>query len=131
MTVSLQILVANGPGSPAMMRFLPAGFWWRVSAWSEIAAMTSSFLVAVGFFIARKNGTQIPDHISLITTVATTTVVWVSVTFLGPQTSRETLVKFFRLVRPAGPGWTPVRAEAGVTSSPDSPDVTLTSRTYP
>jgi hypothetical protein len=92
-----------------------------VSAWSEIAAMTSSFIVAVGFFIARKNGAQIPDHISLIATVATTTVVWVSVTLLGPQTSRETLVAFYRLVRPAGPGWKPVRDEAGVTSSPDSP----------
>ena len=66
-------------------------------------------------------GAQIPDHISLITTVATTTVIWVSVTFLGPQTTRDTLVSFYRLVRPAGPGWNAVRAEAGVTASPDSP----------
>ena len=26
----------------------------------------------------------------------------------------QTLVAFYRLVRPAGPGWDPVRAEAGV-----------------
>jgi hypothetical protein len=50
--------------------------------------------------------------------VATTTVVWVSVTFLGPQTSRGTLLKFYTLVRPAGPGWKSVRAEAGVGASP-------------
>jgi uncharacterized membrane protein AbrB (regulator of aidB expression) len=29
-------------------------------------------------------------------------------------------VSFVKLVRPAGPGWAEVRAEAGVTSSPDS-----------
>jgi hypothetical protein len=116
---AFDLILSIGAGTGLI--YLLRWFWWRVSAWSEIAAMTSSFLVAVGFFVARKNGAQIPDHISLITTVATTTVVWVSVTFLGPQTSRETLVTFFRLVRPAGPGWNPVRAEAGVTSSPDSP----------
>jgi hypothetical protein len=32
-----------------------------------------------------------------------------------------TLVKFFRLVRPAGPGWKWVRAEAHVAPAADSP----------
>jgi hypothetical protein len=101
--------------------YLLRWFWWRVSAWSEIAAMIGSFVVAIGFFIARKNGVQIADHVSLIATVATTTVIWVTVTFLGPQTDRATLVKFFTLVKPAGPGWKSVQAEAGVGASPDSP----------
>ena len=30
-------------------------------------------------------------------------------------------MSFYRLVRPAGPGWKSVRAEAGVAASPDSP----------
>jgi SSS family solute:Na+ symporter len=116
---AFDLILSIGAGTGLL--YLLRWFWWRVSAWSEIAAMISSFLVAVSFFVARKNGAQIADHISLIATVATTTVVWVSVTFLGPQTSRDTLVKFFRLVRPAGPGWNAVRAEAGVATSPDSP----------
>jgi len=29
-------------------------------------------------------------------------------------------VRFYRLTRPAGPGWKPVQADAGVGSSPDS-----------
>ena len=116
---AFDLILSIGAGTGLL--YLLRWFWWRVNAWSEIAAMISSFLVAVGFFVARKNGAQIADHISLIVTVATTTVVWVSVTFLGPQTSRETLVKFFALVRPAGPGWHWVRAEAGVGASPDSP----------
>jgi len=49
-----------------------------------------------------------------------TTVVWVSVAFLSPPTARETLISFYTLVRPAGPGWTSVRAEAGIAASPDS-----------
>ena len=65
------------------------------------AAHGEGEVVAVGFFVARKNSVLIPDHLSLIATVATTTVVWVSVTLLGPQTSRETLVTFYRPFRPA------------------------------
>ena len=120
---AFDLILSIGAGTGLL--YLLRWFWWRVSAWSEIAAMISSFLVAVSFFVARKNGAQIADHVSLIATVATTTVVWVSVTFLGPQTSRDTLVKFYRLVRPAGPGWNAVRAEAGVAASPDSPAQSL------
>jgi solute:Na+ symporter, SSS family len=116
---AFDLILSIGAGTGLL--YLLRWFWWRVSAWSEIAAMSSSFLVAVGFFIARKNGAQIPDHVSLIAAVATTTVVWMIVTVLGPRTGRDTLVSFYRLVRPAGPGWNPVRAEAGVTASPDSP----------
>ena len=43
------------------------------------------------------------------------------VTLFGPQTSRETLVKFYSLVKPAGPGWAAIRAESGVAASGDSP----------
>jgi hypothetical protein len=57
---------------------------------------------------------------SLVATVITTTVVWVTVTLRTQPTARATLVAFYRLVRPAGPGWGPVRAEAGVGPSPDS-----------
>jgi len=116
---AFDLILSIGAGTGLL--YLLRWFWWRVSAWSEIAAMIGSFIVAVGFFIARKNGVQIPDHVSLIATVATTTVIWMTVTFLGPQTDRATLVSFFKLVKPAGPGWKSVQAEAGVGPSPDSP----------
>src|SRR3989442_3852264 len=82
--------------------------------------MVSSFLVAVGFFAAGKAGHAVPAHVSLVVTVVTTTVVWVTVTYLTRPTDRGALVAFYRLVRPAGPGWGPVRADAGVGPSPDS-----------
>src|SRR5690606_18715678 len=86
----------------------------------EIAAMASSFLVAIGFFIARKAGVEVAPHVALLLTVATTTVVWITTTFLTRPTNRETLESFYRLVRPAGPGWREVRASAGLPPSPDS-----------
>jgi hypothetical protein len=58
--------------------------------------------------------------VALLTSVAITTTVWVTVACLGPATDRSTLVEFYRLVRPAGPGWETVRAEAGLPPSPDS-----------
>ena len=120
---AFDLILSIGAGTGLL--YLLRWFWWRVSAWSEVAAMISSFLVALGFFVARKNGVEVPSHISLIATVLATTVVWVTVTLLAPPTDRATLVSFYRLVRPAGPGWTSVRAEAGVEASPDSPALAL------
>ena len=115
---SFELLMSIGAGTGLL--YLLRWFWWRVNAWSEIAAMTSSFAVAVGFAVASRMGAEIPSHVGLLVTVAVTTVVWISVTYLAPPTDRATLVAFYRLVRPAGPGWTSVRAEAGVGPSPDS-----------
>jgi len=115
---SFELMLSVGAGTGLL--YLLRWFWWRVNAWSEIAAMASSFLVALGFFLANRAGTTIPSHVALLATVATTTVVWVAATLLTAPTDRATLVAFYRLVRPAGPGWEPVRAEAGVGPSPDS-----------
>ena len=116
---AFDLILSIGAGTGLI--YLLRWFWWRVSAWSEISAMIGSFVVAIGVFIAKKNGVQVADHVSLIATVAATTAIWVTVTFLGPQTDRATLVSFFKLVKPAGPGWKSVQAEAGVGASAESP----------
>jgi len=82
--------------------------------------MVSSFLVAAGFLAADRAGAGIAPHVALLISVAVTTVVWVVVALVAPPTDRATLVAFYRRVRPAGPGWGAVRAEAGVGPSPDS-----------
>jgi Na+/proline symporter len=115
---AFQLMMSVGAGTGLI--YLLRWFWWRVNAWSEIAAMVSSFLVALGFEVARRAGADVPPHVSLVATVAVTTVVWVSVAYLTPPTDHATLVEFYRLVRPAGPGWSRVQADAGVGPSPDS-----------
>jgi Na+/proline symporter len=114
---SFELLMSIGAGTGLL--YLLRWYWWRVNAWSEIAAMASSFLVAVGFFVAGKAGAAIPSHVGLLTTVGVTTLVWVGTTFLTVPSDRGTLVAFYRLVRPSGPGWAPIRAVAGATGTPD------------
>jgi Na+/proline symporter len=115
---SFELLMSVGAGTGLI--YLLRWYWWRINAWSEVAAMASSFVIAVGFFIAGKNGLAIPAHVALLVTVAVTTTAWVTITLVTPRTERRTLVSFYRLVRPAGPGWRDVRAEAGLPPSPDS-----------
>jgi len=112
----LILSVGAGTGLIYLLRW----FWWRVNAWCEVAAMVSSFVVAIGFAIAARTGHPVPAHISLILTVAATTLVWVAVAYLAPSTDRTTLLSFYKLVRPAGPGWESIRREAGLPASPDS-----------
>jgi hypothetical protein len=52
-------------------------------------------------------------------TVAVTTAVWVAATFLTAPTDAATLERFYRVARPAGPGWTDVRLRCGGLSSSD------------
>jgi len=112
------LLLSIGAGTGLL--YLLRWYWWRVNAWAEVAAMGGSFTTAVIFEIIRRTGTPIADHVSLLATVGVTSVVWIAAAFLGPKTDRATLVNFYKLVRPAGPGWKLVQAEAGVGPSPDS-----------
>jgi len=115
---SFDLMLSIGAGTGLI--YLLRWFWWRINAWSEIAAMASSFSVAVYFFIRGKMGQPVPQHISLLVTIAFTTVVWLVVTYLTKPVSREKLISFYQLVKPAGPGWTKIRQEAGLDNSPDS-----------
>lgn len=115
---SFDILLSVGAGTGLI--YLLRWFWWRVSAWSEISAMISSFGMAVTLFLLRKSGMDIPAHSSLLVMIAVTSAVWLATTYLAPPTDRQTLVDFYRLVRPAGPGWNSIRRETGLESSRDS-----------
>ena len=113
---ALLLSVGAGTGLLYLLRW----FWWRINAWSEIVAMFSSFTVALGFFIAKRNGFHMPESMQLLITIAITTVCWVTATFLTKPVDDATLVAFYHKVRPAGPGWTRVRALANSEPSPDS-----------
>jgi len=115
---AFQLLLSVGAGTGLI--YLLRWFWWRINAWSEIAAMISSFAIALGVFIARKSGLPISETAALIGTVVATTVVWVSVTLLTPPTDDATLERFYEKTRPMGPGWARVRRASNLPPSPDS-----------
>jgi len=115
---AFELLLAVGAGTGLL--YLLRWFWWRVNAWSEIAAMLSSFLLAIAFAVLNRTGHPVDVAIALIISVSVTTLVWVTTALFTEPTERSRLVAFYRLVRPAGPGWASVQAEAGVGPSLDS-----------
>ncbi|MGA2533681.1 MAG: sodium:solute symporter family protein [Candidatus Aminicenantales bacterium] len=112
---SFDIIIQVGAGTGLL--YLVRWFWWRVNAWCEVNAMVSSFGFSVLLLILRKTGVVIPTHYALILTVFATTVVWMLTAFLGPKTDRQTLITFYKKIRPFGPGWEPVRKEAGISKA--------------
>jgi solute:Na+ symporter, SSS family len=108
---SFELMLSVGAGTGLL--YLARWFWWRVNAWAEIAAMATSFGLAVALFIAARQGLAPAAPVSLVLTVAITSVVWLAAAYLGPATDRAVLVEFYRTVRPAGPGWSSIRRDAG------------------
>lgn len=109
---AFQVLLSIGAGTGLL--YIVRWFWWRVSAWCEIVAMVVSLLTSL--LVPR----LMPDAGFAITTivqVGITTVAWLITAFVGPTTERATLVSFVQKVKPVGPGWTAIRAEAGVSDS--------------
>jgi len=112
---SFDIILQVGAGTGLL--YLVRWFWWRVNAWCEVNAMVSSFAFSILLLVLRKFGVIVPTHYALILTVAVTTISWVLTAYLGPQTDRQTLINFYKRVRPFGPGWKSVRREAGINEA--------------
>ena len=112
----LMLSVGAGTGLLYLLRW----FWWRVNAWSEIAAMVASFLIAAALFVAGRSGHAVPTHLGLLLTIAVTTTLWLAVTWLTPPTDRRVLERFHALARPAGPGWAGIRQASGDLPSSDN-----------
>ncbi len=109
---AFNILLQVGAGTGLLL--LLRWFWWRINAAAEITGMVVSFLVALVFFFAGRLGFEpafgLADWHQLVVGVAITTLSWIVVMFLTPQTSEATLENFYRKIRPIGPGWEPVKA---------------------
>ena len=110
-----EILISIGAGTGLL--YMLRWFWWRINAWCEVAAMVSSFLISMVFFVLKKTGHPIPFANTVLCSVAFTTLCWVITAFVSAPTSRERLIAFYKKVHPTGPGWTTIREEAGVTQA--------------
>jgi len=103
-----QIILMFGAGTGSI--FILRWFWWRINAWSEIAAMICSGIVSVlfefspiGDLIFNENFIQPYFKFPLV--VLITTFVWLTVTFMTKPDDDETLIKFYEKTNPGGPGW--------------------------
>ena len=102
----LLIVTGAGTGSVLILRW----YWWRINAWSEVSSMAAAFAVSVILQTVFHLDSDNPVEFAylILITVAVTTVVWLATTFLTKPESNETLLGFYRRVRPSVFGWTPV-----------------------
>ena len=113
---AFDIILQVGAGTGLL--YLVRWFWWRINAWCEVAAMISSFVISVLFIVLEKQGVHVGTvGTKLILTIIATTVCWVLAAYLAPQTERQTLIEFYRKVRPTGPGWEPIRQAANISKA--------------
>jgi Na+/proline symporter len=115
-----KMLLATGAGTGSVL--LLRWYWWRINAWSEISAMIAAAVTSLVLQAGWGFDTDKPLDFAwiMVLTVSITTVVWLAVTFLTRPESKETLVSFYRRVRPGRAGWRPVSAMAPDVVSPGS-----------
>ncbi len=122
-----KFLAALGAGTGAV--FMLRWFWWRINAWTEIAAMIVSLVAFVGvqqFATANPESFLGQAEEYRMATVALITIpAWLIVTLLTSPESQETLRKFYQLARPGGPGWKPIAALEAETKPDDNLGVSI------
>jgi SSS family solute:Na+ symporter len=115
-----------GLGAGTGLVYILRWYWWRINAWSEIAAMVASFVTftffggALGLVLFKlglvssadaltpafvRNAGGNADAVVLLVTVLGTTIVWIAATFLTKPEPTPVLAAFYKRVRPGGIGW--------------------------
>jgi Na+/proline symporter len=111
-----KFLLALGAGTGLV--YLLRWYWWRINAWSEVAAMAGAFVLSLSLQWGAGLDPDSPRGFAwlMLWTTTGTTAVWLGVTWLTPPEPAEHLRRFYERVRPGGPGW-----RAVVGSSAEEP----------
>lgn len=93
----LMLQIGAGTGLLFILRW----FWKKINPYSEIAAMVISFAIAVLFFVDAKMENPVfvmPGYWKLIIGVFVTTLGWIIVTLITPETKESTMESFNHLI---------------------------------
>jgi len=122
-----KIVLELGAGTGGV--YLLRWYWWRVNAWSEISAMAAALATTLALhshtlwmnLAGRPVPFQGSDPVvfakTTLCTTGVTTLVWIAVTLLTPAEPEQTLVDFYRRVRPDVRGWERVARASGVVET--------------
>ncbi|HEV7992944.1 MAG TPA: sodium:solute symporter family protein [Gemmatimonadaceae bacterium] len=109
----LLLALGSGTGLVLILRW----YWWRINAWSEISAMLASFIVSLTAMPLVKSqlptGSPLVQSYVMLITVAISTLVWLTVTFMTKPEPDSKLEAFYERVRPGGPGWRRISDKLG------------------
>ncbi|HSK62204.1 MAG TPA: hypothetical protein VK893_00120, partial [Pyrinomonadaceae bacterium] len=119
-TSGWELVMALGAGTGLV--YILRWYWWRVNAWSEIAAMSSALVVSLSLsqiltmkgFEEYHPATPLGFAVQILVTVGITTIVWLVATFVTAPEPMEKLTSFYRNVHPAGTWWRPVARAADI-----------------
>ncbi len=116
------IILMFGAGTGLI--FILRWFWWRINAWSEIAAMISSGIISIALtnekiFSLIFNEYGLPLYMKLPLIVFITTIIWLTVTFITPADDNETLINFYKKTKPGGPGWSFIKKLDNIDNEED------------
>ncbi len=78
-------------------------YWWRINAWSEIAAMVTSAVVSTIVFTLPQTKDNFAYQMLIIVPISTLT--WLVTTLVTSPVSEERLIAFYQRVRPNGGWW--------------------------
>ena len=111
------LLLVFGAGTGLI--FILRWFWWRINAWSEIAAMVSSGVISLLLVIPSIKSSLFGSEEGLLPpwgefpfVVFITTGIWLLVTFLTSPEKQEVLESFYKKTKPGGPGWQKIVAKS-------------------
>lgn len=112
------LLLVFGAGTGLI--FILRWFWWRINAWSEIAAMVVSGLISLLLAIPSFGIKEalfgiegvFPPWAEFPFVVFVTTSIWLLTTYFTPSESKEVLRSFYTKIQPGGPGWKKVIDDA-------------------
>ena len=89
--------VSAGMGAVLILRW----YWWRINAWSEIAAMLAP--IAIYPIATKVMGLESP--LTLFPIAFGSTLIWIIVTFITSPVKKNILINFYKKVHPGGIGW--------------------------
>jgi Na+/proline symporter len=126
--VKSTFFITTAIGSGSGLVYILRWYWWRVNAWSEIAAMIAALLNAAIFrFVIYHTEADFNAHglTVLACSTAIVTAIWILTTLLTRPSNIDHLKEFYRKVRPAGPFWGQIARQVHAEDGPLDPGYSI------
>lgn len=110
------LAIGTGPGLVLILRW----YWFRINAAAELSAMIAGFILGlISTFNPTFNMIFSDFGSKLLGISIITGVIWITTMFLTPPEKEETLINFYRHIRPGGRGWYFQQQQTGLKPAQD------------